>query len=54
MWLVQTLLSDHWFDDFDEAYAAWQASPKLRTFPKLDSDWPKSPGAFQAVSRRAA
>ena len=54
MWLVQTLLGDHWYENLDEAYAAWERSPKTRTFPQLNSDWPKVAGAFQTVSRRAA
>lgn len=39
MWLVSTLLTDHWFESLEVAYAYWQASPKTRTFPLLDSGW---------------
>ncbi len=53
MWLVSTLLSDHWFDDLNEALAAYQASPKTRTYPRLDSGWKLPAGAFETVKARA-
>lgn len=50
MWLVSTLLSDHWFESLTEAYACWQAAPSTRTFPRLDSGWPIKAGPFQTVN----
>lgn len=37
MWLVQTLLFDHWFDDLMAAFAFYEESPKTRTYPRLDA-----------------
>jgi len=36
MWLVSTLLDDFWFDNLMEAFAFYEASPKSRTYPRLD------------------
>lgn len=37
MWLVSTLLFDHWFDSLRDALAFHGASPKTRTYPRLES-----------------
>lgn len=37
MWLVQTLLFDHWFDELTDAFTFYEASPKTRTYPRLDA-----------------
>lgn len=52
MWLVSTLFTDHWFDDLNEAMSCYLASPKTRTYPRLDSDWPVKAGPFQEVIRK--
>jgi hypothetical protein len=49
MWLVSTLLSDHWFNSLEEAIECWRASPRSRTYPYLDGGWPVSADAFQTV-----
>lgn len=46
MWLVSTLLCDRWFNSFDAAYTCWQASPKSRIYPRLDSGWPAKSEPF--------
>lgn len=37
MWLVSTLLFDHWFDSLSDALAFHAESPKTRTYPRLDA-----------------
>ena len=51
MWLVSTLLIDHWFANLSDAYAFYEASQSTRTYPRLESDWPARAGPFQEVVR---
>lgn len=37
MWLVSTLLFDHWFDSLNDAMSFYGNSPKTRTFPRLEA-----------------
>lgn len=37
MWLVSTLLFDHWFDSLRDALAFHGASPQTRTYPRLEA-----------------
>lgn len=37
MWLVSTLLFDHWFDSLTDALSFHAASPKTRTYPRLEA-----------------
>lgn len=50
MWLVSSPLFDCWFESLEKAMLCWQASPKTRTYPVLDSGW-TSRGAFGEVIR---
>lgn len=55
MWLVSTLLFDHWFDSLADAISFHGASPATRTYPRLEArDAAQRPQPFEHVYRRAA
>lgn len=50
MWLVSTMLVDHWFDNLADALACYEQSPKTRTYPRLESREKSKPvDAFEYV-----
>lgn len=54
MWLVSTLLFDHWFDSLSDALSFHRASPKTRTYPRLESrDAAQEREPFENIYRSA-
>lgn len=53
MWLVSTLLVDHWFDDLATAMACYEQSPKTRTYPRLEARSKSAPArSFEYVYQK--
>jgi hypothetical protein len=52
MWLVSTLLVDHWFESLSDALACYNQSPKTRTYPRLEARAANTPAQpFEYVYR---